>query len=105
MACTIGGIVLVAWAKSSARDHAHTSAVLLAVLAATCWGFTLLALGTSGKGHPYWGVFDVRLTSICVVLVIMLATRRGVKVRGQNLPVMLAIGGLLTVANILFTLA
>ena len=35
----------------------------------------------------------------------MLATRRGVKVRGQNLPVMVAIGALLTVANILFTLA
>lgn len=103
--CAIGGIVLVAWAKSSARDHAHTAAVLLAVLAATCWGFTLLALGTSGRDHPYWGVFDVRLTSICLVLVIMLASRRGVRVRGQDLPVMIAIGALLTVANILFTLA
>ena len=105
MVCTIGGIVLVAWAKSSARNHAHTSAVLLAVLAAACWGFTLLTFGTAGKGDPYWGVFDVRLTSICVILLFMLATRRAVKVRGQNLPAMLAIGALLTVANILFTLA
>ena len=105
MVCTIGGIVLVAWAKSSARDHAHTSAVLLAVLAAACWGFTLLALGTSGKGHPYWGVFDVRLTSVCVVLLFMLATRRGVQARGRDLPAMILIGALLTVANILFTLA
>ncbi len=105
MVCTIGGVVLVAWAKRSARDHAHRSAVLLAVLATGCWGFMLLALGTSGKDHPYWAVFDVRLTSICVVLVFLVVTRRGVRLRGQNLPAMVAIGGLLTVANILFTLA
>lgn len=105
MVCTIGGVVLVAWAKRSARDHAHRSAVLLAVLATGCWGFTLLAFGTSGRDHPYWAVFDVRLTSICVVLVFLLATRRQVSLRRQDLPVMVAIGGLLTVANILFTLA
>jgi drug/metabolite transporter (DMT)-like permease len=105
MVCTIAGVVLVAWARRDARGHAHRAAILLAVLATVCWGFMLLALGTSGKGHPYWAVFDVRITSVCVVLVFMLVTRRGVKVRGQNLPAMVAIGGLLTVANILFTLA
>ena len=105
MACTIGGIVLVAWGSRSNRTEAHTSAVLLAVLAATCWGFMLLALGTAGKGHPYWAVFDVRVTSVCVVLLFMAATRRPLEFRGQALPAMAAVGGLLTVANILFTLA
>jgi drug/metabolite transporter (DMT)-like permease len=105
MVVTVAGIVLVAWAKRGTSRHADRRAVLLAVLAAVCWGFMLTALGVSGKATPYWAVFDVRITSVCVVLVFLLVTRRGVKFRGQNLPVMVAIGGLLTVANILFTLA
>jgi drug/metabolite transporter (DMT)-like permease len=105
MVITVAGIILVALARRGTRDHAARAAVLLAVLAAGCWGFLLLAFGTSGKDSPYWAVFDARLTSAAVILVFLMGTRRGVKFRGQNLPVMFAIGGLLTVANILFTLA
>lgn len=105
MVVTVAGIVLVAWAKRGGSRHADRRAVLLAVLAAVCWGFMLTTLGVCGKACPYWAVFDVRLTSVCVVLAFLLATRRGVKFGGQDLPVMAAIGALLTVANILFTLA
>lgn len=105
MAVTLGGVVLISWARSTGRTRHARTAVLLAVLAAVCWGFLLLAFGTSGRDSPYWAVFEVRLTSIAILLVYVFATRKGLPLRGQNLPALAAAGLLLTVANILFTVA
>jgi drug/metabolite transporter (DMT)-like permease len=105
MALTVGGVVLISWARRGDRDHAARSAVLLAVLTALCWGILLTAFGVSGKESPFWAVFDARIASIGVILLYMAATKRRLPLRGQDLPTLFLVGLLLTVANILFTVA
>ena len=105
MGLTVGGVILVSWARRRERDRVHLSAVLLAVLAAACWGFLLLAFGISGGDSPYWAVFAVRIASAVVLVLYVLATGRGLPLAGQNLPALALVGLLLTAANILFTLA
>jgi drug/metabolite transporter (DMT)-like permease len=105
MVLTIGGVVLISWARRGMRDHIARSAVLLAVLAAVCWGLMLVALGISGRESPYWAVFDIRVASAGVVVLYVLAAGRRLPLKGQNLPALFAVGLLLTTANILFTVA
>ncbi len=105
MSLTVGGVILVSWARRGRGDRVHLSAVLLAVLAAACWGFLLLAFGISGEDSPYWAVFDARIASAVVLVLYVLATGRGLPLAGQNLPALALVGLLLTAANILFTLA
>ena len=105
MALTAGGVVLISWAKRGHRDHAARSAILLAVLTALCWGLLLMAFGVSGRESPYWAVFDARIASVGVILLYLVATRRRLPLRGQNLPALFLVGLLLTTANILFTVA
>lgn len=105
MVVTVAGVVLISWARRGKRDHVARRAVLLAVLAAVCWGLMLVALGVSGRESPYWAVFDIRAASAVVIAVYVLATGRRLPLKGQNLPVLFLVGALLTVANILFTVA
>ena len=105
MVVTVCGVVLIALAKSSRRDHVARRAVLLAVLTAVCWGFLLTALGISGRESPYWAVFDTRVVSAAVLVIFVVAMRKGLPLKGQNLPALFAVGALLTVANILYTVA
>ena len=105
IALTVAGVILISWARRRNKDHATRSAVLLAVLAALCWGLLLAAFGISGAESPYWAVFDARIASLVVILLYMAATRRRLPLRGQNLPALFLVGLLLTAANILFTVA
>jgi drug/metabolite transporter (DMT)-like permease len=105
MALAVGGMVVLTWRRRGARDRVHLSAVLLAVLAAACWGFLLTAFGVSGHESPYWAVFDTRLVSAVVLAAYVVGTGRGLSLRTQHIPALVAIGLLLTAANILFTLA
>ena len=105
MVAAVAGVVLISRAKSHDGKRATMAAVLLAVLTALCWGIVLLAFGLNGRESPYWAVLDVRITSVAVVLLYIAVTRRGLPLKGQNLPALLAVGLLLTLANILYTLA
>jgi drug/metabolite transporter (DMT)-like permease len=105
MAVTIAGVVLVSWARRGTRDHVARKAVILAVLTAVAWGFMLLVYGTTGKENPMWAVFDTRVTSAAVLAGYVLFTGRGLSLKGQNVPVLAAIGILLAVANFLFITA
>ena len=105
MVVTIAGVVLISWAHRRTRTQHARTAVLLAILAAACWGFLLLAFGTSGRGSPYWAVFDARISAAAILAVYMLVSKRGLSLTGQNVPALIAVGLLLTVANILFTVA
>ena len=105
MVLTIGGVVLISWTRRGARDHVARKAVILAVLTAVAWGFMLLIYGTAGKENPVWTVFDTRLTSAVVLAGYVLLTGRGLSLKGQNVPVLAAIGILLAVANFLFIVA
>jgi drug/metabolite transporter (DMT)-like permease len=105
MVLTIGGVVLISWARRGTHGRDAKIAILLAVLTAFCWGFMLLVYGTSGRESPSWAVFDTRVTSAVVLAVYVLATGRRLPLKGQNLPVLAAIGVLLTIANMLFIVA
>jgi drug/metabolite transporter (DMT)-like permease len=103
MVLTVGGVVLISWAKRGKSDRIARSAVLLAILTAVCWGFLLLAFGISGRESPYWAVFDTRVASAVVLVLYVMATGRGLPLKGQNLPALCLVGLLLTAANIFFT--
>ena len=102
---TIAGVMLISWTHRHKRTTHTRAAVLLAVLAAVCWGFLLLAFGISGHDRPYWAVFDARVSAAVVLTAYMLISRKGLSLKGQNVPALIAVGLLLTVANILFTVA
>lgn len=105
MVLTVGGVVLISWARRGKRDHVARRAVILAVLTAVCWGFMLLIYGTVGKASPIWAVFDTRVTSAVVLAGFVLLTGRGLSLKGESVPVLAAIGILLAAANLLFILA
>jgi drug/metabolite transporter (DMT)-like permease len=105
MVITVGGVMLISWARRGGHDRGNRTAIILAVLTAVCWGFMLLVYGVNGRGSPSWAVFDTRIVSAVVLVVYVLATGRGLPVKGQNLPVLAAIGALLTAANFLFIVA
>ena len=112
MVLTVGGVVLISRTPrkekenlSEAHHRAARKAVILAVLTAVAWGFMLLIYGTTGKENPIWTVFDTRATSAVVLAGYVLVTGRGLSLKGQNVPVLAAIGILLAVANFLFIIA
>ena len=105
MVLAVGGVVLISRARRGRRDHVARRAVILAVLTAVCWGFMLLIYGTTGKASPIWAVFDTRITSAAVLAAYVLLTGRGLSLKGENVPVLAAIGLLLAAANILFIFA
>ncbi len=106
MVVTVAGVILISRAPRHGEQPAHArKAVVLAVLTAFAWGFMLLVYGTAGQRSPVWAVFDTRVASAAVLFGYLLVTGRGLSAKGQNVPVLLAIGVLLTTANFLFILA
>jgi drug/metabolite transporter (DMT)-like permease len=106
MAVTIAGVVLISRTPQHGTHAANArKAVLLAVLTAFAWGFMLLIYGTTGKENPVWAVFDTRMTSAAVLAGYVLLTGRGLSLKGENVPVLAAIGILLAAANFLFIIA
>jgi len=112
MVLAVGGVVLISRLpreekqnRTEAHHRAARKAVILAVLTAVCWGFMLLIYGTTGKASPIWAVFDTRITSAAVLAAYVLFTGRGLSLKGENVPVLAAIGLLLAGANILFIFA
>jgi drug/metabolite transporter (DMT)-like permease len=106
MAVTIAGVVLISRSPQHGTHAANArKAVILAVLTAVAWGFMLLIYGTTGKENPVWAVFDTRVTSAVVLAGYVLLTGRGLSLKGQNVPVLAAIGILLAAANFLFIVA
>jgi drug/metabolite transporter (DMT)-like permease len=108
MALTVAGVILLSWAKRGESDHIARSAVLLAILAAVCWGLTLLALGVGGRDNPYWAVFDIRAASAAIIVIYVIASGRRLPLKGQNLPALFAVAaglGFLSVASVLGSLS
>ena len=106
MVVTVGGVVLISRTPQHGTHAANArKAVLLAVLTAVAWGFMLLVYGTVGKENPAWAVFDTRVSSAAVLAAYVLLSGRGLSLKGQNVPVLAAIGILLALANFLFIIA
>ena len=106
MVVTVAGVILISRTPQHGTHAANArKAVILAVLTAVAWGFMLLVYGTVGKENPVWAVFDTRVTSAAVLAVYVLLAGRGLSLKGQNVPVLAAVGVLLAVANFLFIVA
>jgi drug/metabolite transporter (DMT)-like permease len=105
MALAVGGVVLVSWSRRRSGDRAAKSAILLAILTALCFGILLVGFNVGGRESAYWAVFDARLASACVILAYFAASRQRLDLTAQNAPGLACVGLLLTVANILFTVA
>lgn len=106
MLITVTGVVLISRSPQRGKHRAHArKAALLAVLTAVAWGFMLLIYGTVGRENPVWAVFDTRATSAVVLAGYVLLSGRGLSLKGQNVPVLAAIGILLALANFLFIIA
>jgi drug/metabolite transporter (DMT)-like permease len=105
MAFALSGVALVSWRRRDSGDRASTAAILLGIITAVTWGGMLVGLKLGAHGSAYWAVFDARVASVCVILLYIAASRRHLILRGQNLPTLALVGLLLTVANILYTVA
>jgi drug/metabolite transporter (DMT)-like permease len=107
MVLAVAGVALVSRSGRTGTGHAHvpTSAILLAVLAAVVFGIMGVALDRCGDGSPLQSVFIVRLVSALVILVYFFASRRRFDMGGRDLPALASVGILLTVANVLLTVA
>lgn len=105
MVLAVAGVAVVSWSNGRSSDRAHRSAILLAMITAVCFGIMLVGLNVGGRESPYWAVFDARLASMGVILVYFAASRRRFDLTGRDVPVLACVGLLLTVSNILFTVA
>lgn len=100
----VAGVVLVS-RGGAVHARAPRAAILLAVLAAAVFGVMGVALDQCGQGSPLQSVFVVRAASAAVILAYFFASRRGLDVRARDLPALASVGILLTVANVLLTVA
>jgi drug/metabolite transporter (DMT)-like permease len=106
MVVTVCGVVLISRTPQHGTHAANArKAVVLASLTAVAWGFMLLIYGTVGKENPTWAVFDTRVSSAAVLTAYVLLSGRGLSLKGQNVPVLAAVGILLALANFLFITA
>ncbi|HTX71038.1 MAG TPA: DMT family transporter [Thermoleophilia bacterium] len=105
MVLAVAGVALVSRSGGSGRAHVPAAAILLAVLAAVVFGIMGVALDQSGSGSPLQSVFIVRLVSALVILVYFFASRRRFHMGARDLPALASVGILLTVANVLLTVA
>jgi len=72
---------------------------------AVLFGIMGVALDRCGAGSPLQSVFVVRVVSALVVLAYFFASRRRFDVEARDLPALASVGILLTVANVLLTVA
>jgi drug/metabolite transporter (DMT)-like permease len=90
VAGVITALIAVALVSSGAHDdHRATRAeLLLAVGAGTAFGAVFVLLGTTGEESGMWPVLAARIASVTLVVVAVLASRRGFELeRGTRLTV------------------
>ena len=105
MVLAVGGVALVSRGGGRRAAKVPRAAILLAILTAVLFGVMGLALDMAGSGSPLQSVFVVRAASACVILIYFFASRRRFDVTARDLPALVSVGVLLTVANALLTVA
>lgn len=81
------------------------ASLVLAVVATLASGGVLTALSSAAQTDPYWGLIVVRAVALVGMLVIVAASRSGLGVRPAQVPLLLGIGALDTVATGFFAVA
>jgi drug/metabolite transporter (DMT)-like permease len=96
---------------SNMRQDASThrprtlASLVLAVVAALASGSVLTALSSAAETDPYWSLIVLRGVALAGMLVVVAVGRSGFGVRPAQVPVLLGIGALDTVATGLFAVA
>ena len=105
MVLAVAGVALVSRGGGAGVARVPGSAILLAILTAVLFGVMGVALDRCGDGSPLQSVFVVRLVSALVIVVYFFASRRRFDMGARDLPALASVGILLTVANVLLTVA
>ncbi|NUS03989.1 MAG: EamA family transporter [Nonomuraea sp.] len=99
----LGSIVLISRDRSAGRGSVVSVLVSLAAGAGFGGFFILLAVAPSDAG--LWPLVGARMSSVTVVVLLALVTRRSLRPGAGSLRVILAAGALDMAANVLFLLA
>jgi drug/metabolite transporter (DMT)-like permease len=90
---------------ASAHRPRMLASVVLGIVAALASGTVLTALSSASETDPFWGLIVTRGVGLVVMLVVVAAGRSGFGVRPRQMPLLLGIGVLDTVATGLFAIA
>jgi drug/metabolite transporter (DMT)-like permease len=99
------GYVAGARAGAAAHHPRMVASLILAVIATLASGTVLTALGSAAETDPYWGLIVVRAVALVGMLAIVAVTRSSLGVRPVQVPLLLGIGALDTVATGFFAVA
>ena len=99
------GIVERAHDERRVGPDRTAASLVLAVIASIASGTVLTALSSAAESDPYWGLIVMRSVAVLGMIAIVLAGRRGLGVRPKQLPLLLGIGALDTLATGLFAVA
>jgi drug/metabolite transporter (DMT)-like permease len=93
--------------RRDASDHEPRmlASAVLGVVAALASGTVLTALSSAAESDPYWGMVLTRGVGLAVILTALALTRSGIGVRGVQIPLLLGIGAIDTIATVLFAVA
>jgi drug/metabolite transporter (DMT)-like permease len=108
IACAVTGIVLAARAPDpdGASGRVRATGLLLAFIAAAFLGLLVVCLDASGAESAAWAAFMVRLTSVPLFLIALVASRqRGPAPTARDTGALMGIGVLDNAANLTFALA
>lgn len=105
MALALLGVVLAGREHDSTVGRRMASGATFAVVAALCFGGSLISLDEAANQDPYWAAFVIRAASMTAVAVALLVTRSPVRPSRSLLPALVAVGVLDVGGTILFAVS
>jgi drug/metabolite transporter (DMT)-like permease len=105
MALAIAGVVLAGREHDSAAGRRLASGAGFAVVAAACFGGSLITLDEAANDDPYWAAFVIRIATSLAVGAALLVTRKPVRAPRSLLPALVTIGVLDVGGTVLFAVS
>jgi drug/metabolite transporter (DMT)-like permease len=105
MALALAGVVLAGREHDTAVGRRIASGVGLAVLAAVCFGVSLISLDEASNEDPYWAAFVLRITATVLVTLYVVVTRSPVRATRTLFPTLAALAVVDVSGTVLFSVA
>jgi drug/metabolite transporter (DMT)-like permease len=105
MGLALVGVVLAGREHDAAAGRRVASGAGLAILAALCFGGSLISLDEAANQDPYWAAFAIRITSSVLVVLFLLVTRTAVRAPRSLLPALVGVGVLDVGGTVFFALS
>ena len=110
MVLALVGVVFAARPSADPDHEGHTrktnaKTVVLAVIAAICFGFFMVAMKGASEGGTLWAVTSIRFTTVVLLGTAALIKRQKLALEGRDVIPLLATGGLDVGASALFAAA